>query len=215
MTRQWTFPAGVGTGLIKKLGLRATSSSPYGNAWVSIIFLDNPMDKGEFHQLDVFWKLTVKIEATPQGIIENGQWETEEDVNWALQWLPKMFHAITMSNGQIPWFGISGTPTLALGTSNSLEIPVWWGNGIQGVQFASYDTANIREVSPYVPGSLERTVRLFLETDQGTEEPIAEMALYRFARITFNPALDKTGEDNPRRLYIDVTFSWQRGEGDA
>ena len=215
MTRQWTFPAGVGTGLIKKLGLRATSSSSYGNAWVSIILLDNPMDKGEFHQLDVFWKLTAKIEAIPQGVIENGQWETEEDVNWVLQWLPKMFHAITMSNGHIPWFGIGGTPTLALGTSNSLEIPVWWGNGIQGVQFATYDTANIREANPYVPGSLERTVRLFLEVDQGTEEPIAEMSLYQFARITFNPALDKTGEDNPRRLYIDVTFKWERGESDA
>lgn len=214
MTRQWTFLAGVGTGLIKKLGLRATSGA-YGNAWVSIILLDNPLDKSEFHQLDVFWKLTAKIEAIPQGMIENGQWGTGEDVNWALQWLPKMFHEITMSNGQAAWFGISGTPALALGTFNGLDLRVWWGNGIQKGQFARYATTNIREVMPYVPGSLERTVRLFLETDQGTEEPIAEMVMENFARITFNPALDKTGEDNPRRLYVDVTFGWQRGESSA
>src|SRR5690606_872659 len=110
---------------------------------------------------------------------------------------------------------ISGTPALALGTSNGLDLLAWWSNGIQGRQFARYATANIREVMPYVPGSLERTVRLFLETDRGTEEPIAEMAMENFARITFNPALDKTGEDNPRRLYVDVTFSWQRGESNA
>ena len=197
------------------MGLRATSSSAYGNAWVSVILLDNPIDKGEFHQLDVFWKLTTKIEATPQGMIENGQWETGENINWALQWLPKMFHAITRSNGQTAWFGISGTPALALGTYNGLDLPAWWSNGIQKGQFARYATANIREVMPYVPGSLERTVRLFLEIDQGNEETIAEMAMENFARITFNPALDKTGEDSPRRLYVDVTFGWQRGESNA
>jgi 6-phosphogluconolactonase (cycloisomerase 2 family) len=214
MIRQWTFPAGVGTGVIKKLGLGATSGA-YGSAWVSFLLLDQEINKSEFHQLDIFWKLTAKITGISAGIIEGGQWETGENINWALQWLPKMFHAITMSNRQTAWFGISGTPALALGTSNSLDLPVWWGNGIQGRQFARYAAANIREVMPYVPGSLERTVRLFLETDQGTEEPIAEMAMENFARITFNPALDKTGEDNPRRLYVDVTFGWQRGESNA
>src|SRR5690606_17662376 len=73
MTRQWTFPAGVGTGIIKKLGLRATSTSAYGNAWVSFLLLDEEINKEEFHQLDIFWKLTAKITGISTGIIEGGQ----------------------------------------------------------------------------------------------------------------------------------------------
>lgn len=204
--RAWTFPAGTGTGTVSELYLRASSSSPYSSTPVARVVLDSPIHKTEFHQLDVEWTIELKCDPVVSTYIENGQVDgTPVDCRFEL--LHMMFHGLCTENIHTSWFGITGTPRLRLGDSNA-ETNKFFKFGIQGEEFANFNTANIRIPSPYVPDSLERTVRIFLEVDQGNEQPIAEMVMERFARLTFDPPLEK---NDSNRLYVDVTFKWERG----
>jgi 6-phosphogluconolactonase (cycloisomerase 2 family) len=204
ITVKWTFPPGTGTGEIKELVLGTSTS----DVWTSRVALDYPINKTEFHELEVEWQLTMTCEPTVTGVIPAGQIDGETDVSYTFEFLPHMFHNITMSNGHTPWFGTSSwkTPALALGEGDEFY-PFGEGNGILGTQFARYATSAIREVSPYVDGSLERTFRIFLETNQGNDAPISEMALEGFGRIVFNPPLEKV---DTHRLYVDVTLKIER-----
>ena len=204
ITVKWTFPPGTGTGEIKELVLGTSTS----DVWTSRVALDYPINKTEFHELEVEWQLTMTCEPTVTGVIPAGQIDGETDVSYTFEFLPHMFHNITMSNGHTPWFGTSSwkTPALALGEGDEFY-PFGEGNGSLGTQFARYATSAIREVSPYVDGSLERTFRIFLETNQGNDAPISEMALEGFGRIVFNPPLEKV---DTHRLYVDVTLKIER-----
>ena len=201
IVRRWVFPPGTGTGEIGELVLRTSTSG----VWASRVAFELPIVKTEFHELEVEWQMTVHAEPLTTNTIQNGQIDGSTDVVCTFEYLPHMFHNITRSNGHTPWFGITGTPALSLGDGAG-TYDFGEGNGILGTQFARYVTSAIREVSPYVTGSLERTFRIFLETDQGNA-PISEMALEGFGRIVFNPPLEKV---DTHRLYVDVSLSFSR-----
>ena len=201
IVRRWVFPPGTGTGEIGELVLRTSTSG----VWASRVAFELPIVKTEFHELEVEWQMTVHAEPLTTNTIQNGQIDGSTDVVCTFEYLPHMFHNITRSNGHTPWFGITGTPALSLGDGAG-TYDFGEGNGILGTQFARYVTSAIREVSPYVTGSLERTFRIFLETDQGNA-PISEMALEGFGRIVFNPPLEKV---DTHRLYVDVSLSLSR-----
>ena len=204
-TRGWTFPAGTGTGTVKELYLRTINTSPYSNTPVARVVLNSPIHKTEFHQLDVEWTIELKCDPVVSTYIENGQVDGSP-VTCRFEHLHMMFFGICFDTAHTSWFGITGTPRLRLGDSN-LETNAFFDYGIQGNEFVNFNTANIRISGPYVPDSLERTVRMFLEVDQGNEQPIAEMVMERFARLTFDPPLEKNASN---RLYVDVTFKWER-----
>src|SRR5690606_27784524 len=54
--RQWTFPAGVGTGTVNRVGLQSSSADRH----VAQIVLPEPLEKTAHHQLDVIWEIEVE-----------------------------------------------------------------------------------------------------------------------------------------------------------
>ena len=131
--------------------------------------------------------------------------------------------ALVSTGYSIPanWFGVTGTPNVRIGTSNEESNLLFDLGNIRGKQIQYISSTAISVVNPYVPGSLKRTIRLFLEVNQGNGQ-IGEIVLggsqstSSLARITFDPPLDKPPHEgegaNPYRLYLDLEIGWQRGE---
>ena len=224
---QWTFPAGVGTGTVNRVGLQAYSGTGSGgnDRHVAQIVLPEPLEKTNLHQLDVIWEIEVENPGVWEGVIPGGS-RDGSDLNWRITINEEQFLALVPTGYNIlaNWFGVTGTPDVRIGTSNEESDLNFDRENIRGKQIQYISSTAIREVNPYVPGSLKRTIRLFLEVDQGNGQ-IGEMVLggstsaNSLARITFDPPLDKpsdVGEGaNPYRIYLDLEIGWQRGESDA
>ncbi len=225
--RQWTFPAGVGTGTVNRVGLQANSSTGSGgnNRHVAQIVLPEPLEKTEIHQLDVIWEIEVENPGVWEGVIPGGS-RDGSDLAWRITINEKQFYSLVSTGYSIPanWFGVAGTPNVRIGTSNEESDLIFDRENIRGEEIEYISSTAISEVNPYVPGSLKRTIRLFLEVDQGNGQ-IGEIVLggstssRSLARITFDPPLDKPPHEgegaDPYRIYLDLEIGWQRGESDA
>jgi hypothetical protein len=221
-SRQWTFPAGVGTGIVNRVGLQATSSGTGNNRHIAQIVLPEPLEKTNLHQLDVIWEIEVENPGVWEGVIPGGS-RDGSDLNWRITINEEQFYDLVQTGYRIPanWFGVTGTPNVRIGTSNEESDLIFDQLYIRGKQIQYISSTALREINPYVSGSLKRTIRLFLEVDQGNGQ-IGEMVLggsqsvRSLARITFDPPLDKPPHEgegaNPYRLYLDLEFGWQRGE---
>jgi hypothetical protein len=219
MGYKYRFEAGTGTDmLIKEIVLRADDYSDYNAEWIARQVPSNPIDKKEYHQLDITWSIEV---ARPfiyyNTTIADGQRDgTSIDVdveiaNRALSNISSYDNKVLNS-----FFGISGTPQFALGTSNTKKYPLGTesikarifleGTNISSGYIAPFEVT----AEPYIAGSYERTFRVGLESDQGNHaDGLGEIILRDsfenyFGRILFTPPLDKI---NTYRFYFDVTFS--------
>lgn len=222
-SRQWTFPAGVGTGTVNRIGLQASSGS--NDRHVAQIVLPEPLEKTNLHQLDVIWEIEVENPGVWEGVILGGS-RDGSDLAWRVTINEEQFSALVPTGYNIlaNWFGVTGTPNVRIGTSNEESDLIFDRSNIRGKEIEYISSTAIRIVNPYVPGSLKRTIRLFLEVDQGNGQ-IGEIvfggseSVNSLARITFDPPLDKPPHEgegaNPYRLYIDLEIGWQRGESDA
>ena len=222
--RQWTFPAGVGTGIVNLVGLQANSGTgEYGNnRHVAQIFLPEPLEKTDLHQLDVIWEIEVENPGVWEGVIPGGS-RDGSNLAWKVTINEEQFYNLVQTGYRIlaNWFGVTGTPYVHIGISNEESDLVFDRENIRGEEIEYISSTAIRVVNPYVPGSLKRTIRLFLEVDQGNGQ-IGEIVLggsssaNSLARITFDPPLDKPPHEgegaNPYRIYLDLEFGWQRGE---
>ncbi len=225
--RQWTFLAGVGTGTVNRIGLQANSGTGANgnNRHVAQIVLPEPLEKTEIHQLDVIWEIEVENPGVWEGVIPGGS-RDGSDLNWRVTINEEQFYDLVQTGYRIPanWFGTTGTPNVRIGTSNEESDLIFDRENIRGKEIQYISSTAIREVNPYVPGSLKRTIRLFLEVDQGNGQ-IGEIVLggstssNSLARITFDPPLDKPPHEgegaDPYRIYLDLEIGWQRGESDA
>ena len=223
-SRQWTFPAGVGTGIVNRIGLQANSGTGANgnNRHVAQIVLPEPLEKTDLHQLDVIWEIEVENPGVWEGIILGGS-RDGSDLAWRITINEEQFYDLVQTGYRIPanWFGVTGTPNVRIGTSNEESDLIFDQGNIKGEQIQYISSTAISVVNPYVSGSLKRTIRLFLEVNQGNGQ-IGEIVLggsqsnRSLARITFDPPLDKpsdVGEGaNPYRLYLDLEIGWQRGE---
>ena len=223
-SRQWTFPAGVGTGIVNRIGLQANSSSVPGgnNRHVAQIVLPEPLEKTDLHQLDVIWEIEVENPGVWEGVIPGGS-RDGSDLAWRVTINEEQFSALVPTGYNIlaNWFGVTGTPNVRIGTSNEESDLIFDLDSIKGEEIEYISSTAISVVNPYVPGSLKRTIRLFLEVNQGNGQ-IGEIvfggsqSVNSLARITFDPPLDKPPDvgpgANPYRLYLDLEIGWQRGE---
>jgi hypothetical protein len=226
MGYKYRFNAGTGTSmLIKEIALRtgdySTSSSyddRYNNDWVARQVPTNAIDKKDYHQLDITWVIEVKSPTIYYTTtIADGQRDgTSIDIdveiaNRALADISK-FNLKSLDS----FFGISGTPQFALGTSNAKKYPLGTENIELGLSLEGTDISGgfiaPFEVTqePYTAGSYSRTFRVGLESDQGNHaDGLGEIILRNsaedyFGRVLFTPALQKI---NTFRFYFDVTFS--------
>ena len=226
MGYKYRFNAGTGTSmLIKEIALRtgdySTSSSyddRYNNDWVARQVPTNAIDKKDYHQLDITWVIEVKSPTIYYTTtIADGQRDgTSIDIdveiaNRALADISK-FNLKSLDS----FFGISGTPQFALGTSNAKKYPLGTENIELGLSLEGTDISGgfiaPFEVTqePYTAGSYSRTFRVGLESDQGNHaDGLGEIILRNsagdyFGRVLFTPPLDKV---NTYRFYFDITFS--------
>lgn len=225
--RQWTFPAGVGTGTVNRVGLQANSGTGANgnNRHVAQIVLPEPLEKTDLHQLDIIWEIEVENPGVWEGVIPGGS-RDGSDLNWRVTINEEQFLGLVPTGYSIlaNWFGVTGTPNVRIGTSNEESDLIFDRENIRGEEIQYISSTALRVVNPYVPGSLKRTIRLFLEVDQGNGQ-IGEIVLggstsvNSLARITFDPPLDKPPHEgegaDPYRIYLDFTFGWQRGESNA
>ena len=222
--RQWTFPAGVGTGIVNRIGLQANSSTTGdggNNRHVAQIVLPEPLEKTDLHQLDVIWEIEVKNPGVWEGVIPGGS-RDKSNLAWRVTINEEQFYNLVQTGYRIlaNWFGVTGTPNVRIGTSNEESDLVFDRDNIRGEEIEYISSTALRVVNPYVPGSLKRTIRVFLEVNQGIGQ-IGEIVLggsqsvASLVRITFDPPLDKPPHEgpgaNPYRIYFDLEIGWQRG----
>ncbi len=218
--RKWTFPAGTGTGVVNEIAIQATTGTgSSGNDRYFLRFvLPEGFEKTDLHQLEVEVEAEIENPGVWEGVIPGGS-RDESDVSYRITMSENQFRDFITSgyNNLSSWFGTYGTPDVRIGTSNEDTDLVLDRENIRGEEIQYISSTTIREVIPYVPGSLERTIRLFLEIDQGNGK-IGELVFGdRFCRVTFDPPLNKydpegvdAGRDPSTRLYMNLVFGWKR-----
>jgi hypothetical protein len=218
--RKWTFPAGTGTGVVNEIAVQATSGTGDGgnNRYFLRFVLPEGFEKTDLHQLEVEVEAEVENPGVWEGVIPGGN-RDGSDVRYRITMSEDQFRNFirTGYNNLSTWFGTSGTPEVRIGTSNEETDLVLDRENIRGRQIQYISSTAIREIIPYVPGSLERTIRLFLEIDQGNGK-IGEIVFGNgFCRVTFDPPLNKydpegvdAGRDPSTRLYMNLVFGWKR-----
>src|SRR5690606_25401202 len=119
--RQWTFPAGVGTGTVNRIGLQANSGTGANgnNRHVAQIVLSEPLEKTDLHQLDVIWEIEVENPGVWEGVIPGGS-RDKSDLAWRVTINEEQFYNLVQTGYRIlaNWFGVTGTPNVRIGTSN-------------------------------------------------------------------------------------------------
>ena len=192
--KRWVFAAGMGTGFVKETAIR--SQDGY---WVARRPIIPHFYKSEYHVLTVDWYLyltnhTLKSETFYAGMRgETIRFEfTQNDY--------QLYRLCTGEQGV--WFGYTGTPVIVAGTSNSKEFPL--NNGIQG-EFIPCDQVAV-SVEPYIANSLERRF-VFHFSDTDLPEPVGEIVLQDFGRLTFDPPLVKSSNAS---LTLTITMSLVR-----
>ena len=83
-SRKWVFPAGVGTGTIKEAFVRSNnlSASALPTTPVARKVFDLPIEKTEFHQLEVEWTIEASLPQVSVGVISGGQVDGVTDITW-------------------------------------------------------------------------------------------------------------------------------------
>lgn len=220
--RKWTFPAGTGTGVVNEVAVQATSGtgSNGNNRYFLRFVLPEGFEKTDLHQLEVEVEAEIENPGVWEGVILEGS-RDGSDVSYRITMSEGQFRDFieTGYNNLSTWFGTSGTPNVRIGTSNEDTDLVLDRENIRGEEIQYISSTAIREVIPYVSGSLERTIRLFLEINQGNGK-IGEIVFgNRFCRVTFDPPLNKydpegvdEGIDPSTRLYMNLVFGWKREE---
>lgn len=220
--RKWTFPAGTGTGVVNEVAVQATSGtgSNGNNRYFLRFVLPEGFEKTDLHQLEVEVEAEIENPGVWEGVILEGS-RDGSDVSYRITMSEGQFRDFieTGYNNLSTWFGTSGTPNVRIGTSNEDTDLVLDRENIRGEEIQYISSTAIREVIPYVSGSLERTIRLFLEINQGNGK-IGEIVFGdRFCRVTFDPPLNKydpegvdEGIDPSTRLYMNLVFGWKREE---
>jgi len=237
MGYKYRFEAGAGTAmLIKEIALKteeemgsdAYLGNYYMGEWVARQVPTNPIDKKEYHQLDITWTIEVNSPTIYYTTtIADGQRDgtsIDVDVEIANRALGNL---VQYKNKSVDTFfgiqnivasgtGANGSPQIAIGTSNAKKYPTGDGVVENGILLEGTDISGgfiePFEVIPeaYTPGSFSRTFRVGLESDQGNHaDGIGEIILrdsagHYFGRVLFTPPLDKV---NTYRFYFDVTFS--------
>lgn len=224
----YTFPAGVGTGTIKEIGIGNTEGFP--SYYTSRKVLSSPIIKEDYHELQIIWKLEVELPAnqTFSGVIQGGQKDGSTDINWEISINNKQFYRICKGlgcdGGGSSWY-IKNNPFYHFLNDNYFYIKTGDSNlsadlvndseyTIKGNGLFSGDCPLITNYD-YVANSLERKTRIGFDVGNSNGQ-IGEILICSSGisnqdinstgifRITFDPKLDKTSDF---RLYLDITIS--------
>ena len=226
-SRKWVFPAGVGTGTIKEAFVRSNSlsNSALPTTPVARKVFDLPIEKTEFHQLEVEWTIEASLPQVSVGVISGGQVDGVTDITWKSEVAQTQLRALCQ--GLSMYFGSNTryrNPIYRLAARAEYPSAAWGALTIVGssnlpgnLEFDDIDTIYgseilnqlmVMEEVPYVTDSFQQRFRLMLEVDQANGE-IGEIVLRYLGRLTFDPPLQKSSN---YRLYIDFMFSLSQGE---
>lgn len=226
-SRKWVFPAGVGTGTIREAFVqsRSLSASALPTTPVARKVFDLPIEKTEFHQLEVEWTIEASLPQVSVGVISGGQVDGVTDITWRAE----------IAQTQLRY--LCQAPSIRFGSNDRYRNPIYrlatraeyssaeWGaltiigssnlpgnlefddiNTIYGSEI--FNQLMVMEEVPYVTDSFQQRFRLMLEVDQANGE-IGEILIRYLGRLTFDPPLQKSSN---YRLYIDFMFALSQGE---
>ena len=221
-SRKWVFPAGVGTGIIREAFVRSNnlSNSALPTTPVARKVFDLPIEKTEFHQLEVEWTIEASLPQVSVGVISGGQVDGVTDITWRAETAQTQLRYLCQA------------PSIYFGSNARYRNPIYrlsahaesssadWGaltivgssnlpgnlefddiNTIYGSEL--FNQSMVMEEVPYVTDSFQQRFRLMLEVDQANGE-IGEILIRYLGRLTFDPPLQKSSN---YRLYIDFMFS--------
>jgi hypothetical protein len=226
-SRKWVFPAGVGTGTIREAFVRSNSLSNSALPTTSVArkVFDLPIEKTEFHQLEVEWTIEASLPQVSVGVISGGQVDGVTDITWRAETAQTQLRNLC----QVPsiYFGSYiryRNPIYRLVTRAESPSAAWGALTIVGssnlpgnLEFDDINTIYSSEIFnqlmvmeevPYVTNSFRQRFRLMLEVDQANGE-IGEILIRYLGRLTFDPPLQKSSN---YRLYIDFMFALSQGE---
>jgi len=226
-SRKWIFPAGVGTGTIREAFVqsRSLSASALPTTPVARKVFDLPIEKTEFHQLEVEWTIEASLPQVSVGVISGGQVDGVTDITWRAEIAQTQLRILCQS------------PSIYFGSSTRYRNPIYrlaaraeyssadWGaltiigsSNLPGnLEFDGTTTIYgsellnqlmVMEEVPYVTDSFRQRFRLMLEVDQANGE-IGEILIRYLGRLTFDPPLQKSSN---YRLYIDFMFALSQEE---
>ncbi|HUM44416.1 MAG TPA: WD40 repeat domain-containing protein [Fervidobacterium sp.] len=228
-SRKWIFPAGVGTGTIREAFVQSNnflSGSALPATPVARKVFDLPIEKTEFHQLEVEWTIEASLPQVSVGVISGGQVDGVTDITWKAE----------VAQTQLRY--LCQAPSIRFGSSTHYRNPIYrlaaraeyssadWGaltivgsSNLPGnLEFDDINTIYgsemlnqlmVMEEVPYVTDSFRQRFRLMLEVDQANGE-IGEILIRHLGRLTFDPPLQKSSN---YRLYIDFMFALSQGGG--
>lgn len=227
-SRKWVFPAGVGTGTIKEAFVKSNSLSTTSALPVTPVarkVFDLPIEKTEFHQLEVEWTIEASLPQVSVGVISGGQVDGVTDITWkseiAQTQLRSLCQGLSISFSSSTRYR---NPIYRLAAHAEYSSAAWGALTIVGssnlpgnLEFDDINTIYgfemlnqlmVMEEVPYVTDSFQQGFRLMLEVDQANGE-IGEISPRYLGRLTFDPPLQKSSN---YRLYIDFMFSLSQGE---
>ena len=231
LSRKWVFPAGVGTGNIGEVFIKAMTSSPEYSPWkgqaVARQVFDPVVEKTDYHDLTVEWTITMTT-APMEGDIPNGQRDGSTTVHWKSFINNRQLWAWAFGNcnagaGVIrfappsgtsisnmpPYFVITGDSNVDSDLVNDLH------NTLKGNQLYS-GFLQLSTTNSYITDSYYRDFRLGFDTSESNGQ-IGELLLRcrnsyvvdydeeYICRITFNPPLDKI---NTYQLFLDLRLGF-------
>lgn len=226
-SRKWVFPAGVGTGIIREAFVRSNSlsNSALPTTPVARKVFDLPIEKTEFHQLEVEWTIEASLPQVSVGVISGGQVDGVTDITWKAEVAQTQLR--TLCQALLIRFGSNNryrNPIYRLAARAEYSSADWGALTIVGssnlpgnLEFDNINTIYgsellnqlmVMEEVPYVTDSFQQRFRLMLEVDQANGE-IGEILIRYLGRLTFDPPLQKSSN---YRLYIDFMFALSQGE---
>jgi hypothetical protein len=227
----YLFPAGVGTGTIREIGISSSSHE------ISRQILSSPIIKEDYHELEVVWKFELNRPGTITQTITEGQKDGVTDVianiyipdsAWDRYSKNEFVRANNSSGSSDPSYNPFGA---LFGFSNHSYFNDYGGVKVGDSNIASdlindddytikgnelfSGNADFKTPDPYVNGSFERKIRLGFDTASANGN-IGEFLIrsnnhlngFGLFRATFDPPLDKTSN---YRLYLDFTISISDG----
>lgn len=225
-SRKWVFPAGVGTGTIREAFVRSNnlSASVLSRTPVARKVFDLPIEKTEFHQLEVEWTIEASLPQVSVGVISRGQVDGITDITWRAEVAQTQLRSLCQA--LLIRFGTNNryrNPIYRLAARAESSTAEWGALTIVGssnlpgnLEFDDITTIYgsemlnqlmVMEEVPYVTDSFQQRFRLMLEVDQANGE-IGEIVLRYLGRLTFDPPLQKSSR---YRLYIDFMFALSQG----
>ena len=174
--RLWVFPAGVGTGTINEVGLQGNTNIPESSARQLV---SPAIEKSEYHQIEVSWKIVVNVETVVTGTTVGGQRNGTTDIDWRLTMNENQIAVLLGRTSAAPVSGASswgnvGNPFgLYFRISSNSGRPYTWcanSNAESVLATDSFDarkgtdifagSTDFAEATAYAANSLERTFRI-------------------------------------------------------